>query len=87
MGRLACWLVIPAVLASWEFNFGNFGPGEEILIFSDALQNDPTVRIALWDVSGHRREENLIPLSCRRVQQSTFENSIEPLLRIEILIF
>ena len=85
MGRLANWLVLPAVFASWEFNFGNFGPGEEILVFSDALQKDPTLQIALWDVSDAPSEANLVSLSCRRVQQSTFENSNEPLLGIEIL--
>ena len=85
MGRLANWLVLPAVFASWEFNFGNFGPGEEILVFSDALQKDPTLQIALWDISDAPSEANLVSLSCRRVQQSTFENSNEPLLGIEIL--
>ena len=79
MGRLANWLVLPTVLASWEFNFGNFGPGEEIVIFSDALQKQGVQQLALWDVSRSPNEANLVPLSCRKIHQTTFENSAEPL--------
>ena len=79
MGRLANWLVLPAVLASWEFNFGNFGPGEEIVIFSDVLQKQGTLELALWDTSLSPNEASLVPLSCRKVRQLTFENSDEPL--------
>ena len=79
MGRLANFLVLPTVLASWEFNFGNFGPGEEIVIFSDVLQKQGVQQLALWDVYRSPNEASLIPLSCLKIHQTTFENSAEPL--------
>jgi len=77
-GCLALLGLLSQAATALNFNFGSFGPDENVLIYNRKLAADTKVEAALWNLDATPTVNNLIQFDeCSIVKQRTFENSDE----------